>query len=1414
MDGQVSSKLNYEDWLKTKTPAFQLDVLGPTKFRLWQAGQLSLRNMIDQSHNPMTVDALVAKTGVPKVTIDSALQTAKTAQPAAAAKATAATQAADDAFKASLKADEGAAADAAKAAAKASDEALAAKEAQAKAEAALAQQKEIEASKTEFKNLLVAGKKVPKELDKKLLALPEDEYDALLDEVSAAKKAAKEIADAKVAYTKAKLAGEAVPEDALTKITALSADELKELADDVLAQKQAIEAAALKVDNAKKVYLRSQLSGDPIPAAFVDDVAKLNAGVLTELNAEAQAIKAAQAATAEAAEQAAAKVKLNEIIAQKATFEKRAYLKLQKQGIDFDDLPPKSALEIIDAQVKVDKAAKKISDGVSNYKKAVLAGKNPPPAAVKVFNDLDDAAQQKVIDDIAKKQAALAPAAPKSIDEIVAEYKAGNLSDVAFIEQYHIANGTFTDTVKEGIALVKKAGPKNTVAKDLAKILVDDADSKLGKVTTTAAPTPPQKVGTMTVSKIQDDAQEFIEKFRFGEYDEKQAIAAAGKILGDSADDIATMQGFTGTTLDNTVDHMVNNVKNVVKDIEAAKYHIKQRGLKVADEVVEAVPEIKPAAVVTKPTGAPVVDDLTRIGEQSGSNPGGLYQDATTGQKWYVKTPATEEIARNEVLAAKFYEKMGIDVPELHVVQMNGRPSIASKIVDGLSENSTALRAGEVAGVHEGFVADAFLANWDVVGLGYDNLLVKAGKAIRVDTGGALRYRAQGTLKGNAFGRVVDEIDSLRNPANNRQSASVFGRITDEELKAGARKVAALTDDDIALLIREHGPLDVAEQAQLIDQMIARRDDIKRRFKIRGRKPKAAKRPDDFGKPVTKFEHDQIEDARSNGFALLRDKDMIEDQQILAWNEATKDGTRPMLQLKLRGEITDALEDEIAKNAAPGVNRTRVIYFTELDDLIKKSVIGLKHRLEVSDGLYDTTIRTRIEDALKEHKRVRKQIARYVDDGRLPQSRLTQFDDNYDQWKDALEKSMYKYSLNEEITALHSKFPKENFKDGVLDQIEIKPKVVKLDPGTRQWKRVEFDFEEKKLDKGVAKVTGKKINPIRGRGAFHEADIDGVTVRYYADDGTKEYFALRNRVEVVMQPGQTHEQGLATLKKLGINVERATDVDAEELYLRQIMSHITEGGNTDHIARFNTFTSQLAAVADDTARLQKARLLVSEALGEDVTKMAEYNFNGSRQAFGHGYRHLNRPDMNGADWNKFFDEHRLHHSATGGRGLPDTIDAVLNSGGNFIATTDKLRRGVALDGMSPDSDLRTGGASYFFTRIKSVRSARGESGITWKSQQLKRLDSISYNHDAYGEVKTPFVLDNRKTGIKGYENAMSRSSNETIFKNSLSLFDDLDVIVARSSRERQQVLDVIRKHGITRWPDGRSIEDVVTVAGQ
>lgn len=247
-------------------------------------------------------------------------------------------------------------------------------------------------------------------------------------------------------------------------------------------------------------------------------------------------------------------------------------------------------------------------------------------------------------------------------------------------------------------------------------------------------------------------------------------------------------------------------------------------------QAAPAQPAAKPASggVYGQPEA---VDSWTQTGPQGGSNPGGKFKDHN-GVEWYVKFPSDEGVAKSEVLAAKLYAAAGIAGQDAKLITKGGKLGIASRWVD--VKKAAAADLAKADGTAAGFAVDAWLANWDVVGLSLDNLQLGAdGKAIRVDAGGSLQYRAQGGKK--AFGHTVTELDSLRDAAINPQSAAVFGKLTNADITASVAKVLAVPDATITMLVNQFGPGDAANKQALIDALIARKADLAAKF------PKAVK---------------------------------------------------------------------------------------------------------------------------------------------------------------------------------------------------------------------------------------------------------------------------------------------------------------------------------------------------------------------------------------------------------------------------------------------------------------------------------------------------------------------------------------------------------------------------------------------
>ena len=213
-----------------------------------------------------------------------------------------------------------------------------------------------------------------------------------------------------------------------------------------------------------------------------------------------------------------------------------------------------------------------------------------------------------------------------------------------------------------------------------------------------------------------------------------------------------------------------------------------------------------------------------QIGEQKGSNPGGLYE-LPSGEPVYIKTPQTHEHTYNEKLAAELYKVAGVPVADVKMTKFKGKPSIASPIVPGDVLNTLHPEEWKnVKGIQENYPVDLWLGNYDFVGTGKDNIIVAPGnQAYRIDMGGALRFRAQGKPKGpDMWGPNVDHFDLNKSP----DIADVVPNVNDASMKPAAQRVANITDDQIGALVDKFGPLTKGEKPKLVDTLIKRRDAI------------------------------------------------------------------------------------------------------------------------------------------------------------------------------------------------------------------------------------------------------------------------------------------------------------------------------------------------------------------------------------------------------------------------------------------------------------------------------------------------------------------------------------------------------------------------------------------------------------
>jgi hypothetical protein len=261
------------------------------------------------------------------------------------------------------------------------------------------------------------------------------------------------------------------------------------------------------------------------------------------------------------------------------------------------------------------------------------------------------------------------------------------------------------------------------------------------------------------------------------------------------------------------------------------------RGLETPTPVKRAIPKPpeasqtsqksspkKPKPIAPPPFPEPTkLSSLKEIKALSGSTGAKLVEDEH-GQQFVMKRGSSPDHLREEFHAEEAYRALGIDVPASNLYDDGASaPVKLSKFIPGRVLKDIPQDAPDfkkaVKKLQRGFAADATLGNWDVAGAGLDNVLVgEDGKVYRIDTGGALRFRAQGKPKGNAFGENVVELWSLQDPKVNKDSAAVFSTVKHDE------KMAQLQ----GVLSKRDALLNALPKGELRDRVSSRLDDLKR----------------------------------------------------------------------------------------------------------------------------------------------------------------------------------------------------------------------------------------------------------------------------------------------------------------------------------------------------------------------------------------------------------------------------------------------------------------------------------------------------------------------------------------------------------------------------------------------------------
>ncbi len=548
---------------------------------------------------------------------------------------------------------------------------------------------------------------------------------------------------------------------------------------------------------------------------------------------------------------------------------------------------------------------------------------------------------------------------------------------------------------------------------------------------------------------------------------------------------------------------------------------------------------------------------------------------------------------------------------------------------------------------------------------------------------------------------------------------------------------------------------------------------------------------------------EEVRDLGWQGKAMRFDEGDIEDQNALVFAETFGGRQRTVVKMKVRPEAEEKLLTVLRQ---AGIETTPAKVGQPIpEDVFANDILAAVKTVNhhASDAQYNQTTLGKLADHMAALKRLRQ-----ADDADIKEMAGT-----YIAWIEKVQK------------AARDKTPIEEHFETYLKKRATRKKKRKDVPFTvRRTKVLHTKRQLKGGDLGVVEEAADNKALFQGAslkaGEQYEIDFgDGVRA-VYRPSSDKNLFAQRGELELMLPDrpdAKSLNRALEQMDSLGLKTGAATPQDAELLYLHK-QAYLSKVDREPEYQQLIEGLDRRAVGKEE--RIQTMRGFWERRLGvKDLTRMAGYEPLGEHQTAFRlpgktaGYRHQYRFDLSDQDLEKQMKGYGLYHSLTNGQDLPSFIDTVLANNGAMVSTVEKMRIGIPVRGMSPAEDMGTGGASYVFTRIRKLPTAgrSKQPGLYFKKRLLRRQDAISYNHDAYGKVQDDYVPSHRGRTSAQWKQFARNDSNETILKHSITLLDNIELIVVNTDEQRRRLLEVFHKRQISKLPDGRKVEDIVLV---
>ena len=796
------------------------------------------------------------------------------------------------------------------------------------------------------------------------------------------------------------------------------------------------------------------------------------------------------------------------------------------------------------------------------------------------------------------------------------------------------------------------------------------------------------------------------------------------------------------------------------------------------------------------------------------------------GNRWMFKPADSEYVAEAEEAAYRIMRLIDPRAVEVRTIRLNGRLGSIQQWRTDLMEQFdfnnipvAQMTTVEIEQIQREQVIDWLIANHDSHAKQF--LRGKDGHVYGIDKGQFFKNLGKDRLSvdyaPNAYANGENTpLHCLLFRAVKKGDVSVDPAVTLRYIQ----EVEKIADEDYLAIIRPYveGRFknDAAGRKAFYERALDRKHKLRKDFEgfyadVLGQKdfhfdaliPRETKMAR-FGKAEVEL----VEDAARLGWqgkTMPIDSVDIEDQNALIFTESKNGSPRTVVKMKVRPDSEGKLLDAIKKGRIEGGAKPKVGEPLEEDRFQNDLLLAIKTvNHHAADKQFN---QSKLQAALKHRDALKKLL-------KSPDEDLRDMATEYLAWLDRVDDAVQNGTDISSLRFspyLRKHIPAETKSDGAFTVRKTKVQLTRRSLAKGEISVVEEDVANTQMFRRQMK-DGEQYN--------FEFD-DGTLVRYRPWSGANLY-AQRGELEI-LSPGKATpekvEAVMAHLGKLGLDSRVAQVQQAERMYLEK-MAYVSK---VDKDAKWEALLKDLdKREASDDVRVAEMRRFWEDRLGvSNLTRLPGYNPQGEYQvgfqdqkARG-GYRHQLRFDLSDEDLEREMKGYALKHRLTNGEKVDGFVELVLENNGAMISTVEKMRVGVPPGGMSPEQDMDSGGATYFFTRIHKMPAAGApsEAGLYFKKRLLRRMDAISYDHDAYGRVTDDYVASRRGSTPAEWKSFARQSGNETIFKNSVMILDDIELIVTGNDAERKRTLASFHKRGIRRLPDGRDVENIVVVRG-